>query len=78
MIIKRKTNNSQENPHSIVVVREQECKKINPLDLIKDPSAIFKQCPISTNKRTSENTEPVEYLKVPRLDSGLSVTVTQF
>ncbi|MCM0590251.2 MAG: hypothetical protein HEQ35_14675 [Gloeotrichia echinulata IR180] len=72
------TDNSTQNPNSIVILREQGCPKFNPLDLIKNPSGIFKPCPLSTNIRTSQSTEPIEYLKVPRLDSGLSITVTKF
>lgn len=76
--VTEQNDNSQQNPHGIVVVRDKECQKPNPLDLLKDPSAIFKPCPLPTNNRNVEITEPVEYLKVPRLDSGLSVTVTNF
>ncbi|AFY33699.1 hypothetical protein [Calothrix sp. PCC 7507] len=71
-------DNSQQTHNSFVVVREQGCKKINPLDLLKNPSAFFEQCQSSTNEERPQNSEPVDYLKVPKLDSGVNLTVTQF
>ncbi|MHC5597791.1 MAG: hypothetical protein ACYTXC_17945 [Nostoc sp.] len=69
------TNNSKHTAESISLVREQGCQNINPLEFIKNPDAFFKQCQKPTNTQSSE---PVEYLKVPKLDSGISVTVTKF
>ncbi|MBN3898305.1 MAG: hypothetical protein HWQ41_24435 [Nostoc sp. NOS(2021)] len=69
------TNNSKHTAESISLVREQGCQNINPLEFIKNPDAFFKQCQKSTNTQSSE---PIEYLKVPKLDSGISVTVTKF
>ncbi|MBD2384581.1 hypothetical protein [Cylindrospermum sp. FACHB-282] len=72
------TNNSTQPADSVVVLREQGCKKLTPLDYINNPDAFFQQQCESKNNQTPQSSEPVEYLKVPRLDSGLSVTVTKF
>ncbi|MEH2059057.1 MAG: hypothetical protein V7K97_23460 [Nostoc sp.] len=72
------TNNPKQTAESILLVREQECPKISPLDLLKNPEAFFKQCQNPTNTQSSQSYEPIEYLKVPKLDSGISVTVTKF
>ncbi|MEH2362874.1 hypothetical protein [Nostoc sp.] len=69
------TNNSKHTAESISLVRERGCQNINPLEFIKNPDAFFKQCQKPTNTQSSE---PIEYLKVPKLDSGISVTVTKF
>ncbi|WP_017655644.1 hypothetical protein [Fortiea contorta] len=71
-------DSSQQTTDSVLVVREQGCKKVSPLDLIKNPGAFFEQCESAKNYRPPQNGEPVEYLKVPRLDSGVNLTVTQF
>ncbi|RCJ39215.1 hypothetical protein A6770_12300 [Nostoc minutum NIES-26] len=74
-----RTSNLRQIAGSIASARQGECKKITPRDLINDPSAIFKQCQKPTNNQISQsNAEPIEYFKVPRLDSGISVTVTKF
>ena len=72
------TNNPKQTAESISLVQEGGCQKINPLEFINNPDAFFKQCQKSTNTQTSQSTEPIEYLKVPKLDSGISVTVTKF
>ncbi|MFN6526265.1 hypothetical protein [Nostoc sp. ChiSLP03a] len=69
------TNNSKQTTESISLMQERECQKINPLEFINNPSAFFKQCQEPTK---TQSTEPIEYLKVPKLDSGISVTVTKF
>ncbi|MFM2061024.1 MAG: hypothetical protein RLZZ507_694 [Cyanobacteriota bacterium] len=58
-------------------VTDPECKKINPLEYINNPETFFQSCS-ATNNSNSQNYEPIEYLKVPPLDSGLSFTVTNF
>ncbi|MCC5646101.1 hypothetical protein LC607_24865 [Nostoc sp. CHAB 5824] len=72
------TNNPKQTVESISLVQERGCQKINPLEFINNPDAFFKQCQMPTNTQTSQSTEPIEYLKVPKLDSGISVTVTKF
>ncbi|MEH2046354.1 hypothetical protein [Nostoc sp.] len=69
------TNNPKPTAESISLMQERGCQKINPLEFINNPSAFFKQCQEQTK---TQSTEPIEYLKVPKLDSGISVTVTKF
>ncbi len=54
-----------------------ECKKIDPLGYISDPEAFLQKCPAKNNQKR-ESSDPVEYLSVPRLDSGLKLNVTNF
>ncbi|MEH1870773.1 hypothetical protein [Nostoc sp.] len=72
------TNNPKQTSEPISREQEGGCQKINPLEFINNPDAFFKQCQKPTNSQTSQSTEPIEYLKVPKLDSGISVTVTKF
>ncbi|MEA5554358.1 hypothetical protein VB713_25830 [Anabaena cylindrica UHCC 0172] len=58
-------------------VSDPECKKINPLEYINNPETFFKPCS-APNDPNRQSYEPIEYLKVPKLDSGLSVTITNF
>ncbi|MEH2223548.1 hypothetical protein [Nostoc sp.] len=69
------TNNRKQAAESISLMQERGCQKINPLEFINNPSAFFKQCQEPTK---TQSTEPIEYLKVPKLDSGIRVTVTKF
>ncbi|MEH1811676.1 hypothetical protein [Nostoc sp.] len=69
------TNNPKQTAESISLMQERGCQKINPLEFINNPSAFFKQCQEPTKTQSSE---PIEYLKVPKLDSGIRVTVTKF
>ncbi len=71
------TNNPKETTESILLVQERGCQKINPLEFINNPEAFFKECQKPGNTQSSQITEPIEYFKVPKLDSGISVTVTQ-
>jgi hypothetical protein len=82
--ITERTNNLKKVSDSIGLVREQGCKKINPLELIKSPGNTFKQCLEETNNQaaqinqTSQPTEKFDFFKVPELESGINVTVTKF
>ncbi|MGM3306006.1 hypothetical protein ACSQ6I_08495 [Anabaena sp. WFMT] len=58
-------------------VSDPECTKIKPLEYINNPETFFQPCS-ATNNPNRQSYEPIEYLKVPKLDSGLSVTVTNF
>jgi hypothetical protein len=71
------TNNLTQPANSVVVLPQQGCKKLTPLDYINNPEAFFQPCE-SANNPTPQGFEPVEYLKVPRLDSGIKVNVTKF
>ncbi len=71
-------NNPKRTAESVSRVQEGGCQKISPLEFINNPDAFFKQCQKPTNTQSSQSTEPIEYLKVPKLDSGIRVTVTKF
>jgi hypothetical protein len=71
-------NGSKQTTQPVVVLREQGCKKINPLDLIKNPAAFFEQCQSPTNSQNQQSSDPVDYLKVPKLDSGVNLRLTEF
>ncbi|WGV25696.1 hypothetical protein [Halotia branconii] len=71
-----RTNNLNQAAEEIGSARAGECPKVNPLDLINNPADILK--PPCQNQNPQRSAEPVEYFKVPRLDSGISVTVTKF
>ncbi|MBH8554071.1 hypothetical protein I8751_17205 [Nostocaceae cyanobacterium CENA357] len=72
-------DNLKQVAEEIGSARAGECPKMNPLDFINNPAAILKQCQQQTNNPNPQRTaEPIEYFKVPRLDSGISVTVTKF
>ncbi|MBD2663292.1 hypothetical protein B6N60_03160 [Richelia sinica FACHB-800] len=70
-------NYLQQKADSIPVVRQEECAKINPIEYLNNPEKFFKECP-NTNNQNRQAGEPVEYLKVPRLDSGIKVNVGEF
>ncbi len=71
------TNYLQLNTNSTIsVLRDQGCVT-NPLELIQNPALIFQQCQKQTNNPIPY-TEQNEYFKVPKLDSGINVTVTKF
>lgn len=72
------TNNRKQAAESLSAVQEGGCKNINPLEFINNPGAFFKQCQKPANAQSSQSSEPIEYFKVPKLDSGISVTVTKF
>jgi hypothetical protein len=79
-VIIQPTNNLIPTNNKITVVQEQGCQKMNPLDFLENPAAAFEKCQQLNNNQTPppRSSEPIEYLKVPELDSGISVTVTQF
>lgn len=61
------------------VTEEKGCKNIKPLEILNNPEAAIKECEKVNNTQPAQrNGEPVDYLKTPRLDSGVSLTVTQF
>ncbi|MDJ0617523.1 MAG: hypothetical protein QNJ63_12405 [Calothrix sp. MO_192.B10] len=71
------TNNIQKTTNSILSIRDSKCKKINPLELIENPATFFRECP-QPNQQNLPYTQPVEYLKVPKLDGGIKVPVSNF
>jgi hypothetical protein len=72
------SNHLQDTASSISVVQEAGCRNINPLEFLENPDAIVQKCQQIANQQIPQRTEPVDYLKVPRLDSGLQLTVTKF
>ena len=66
----------QVNPELYFSISKPECKKINPLDYIKNPESFLKLCPSNNSNRKPY--EPVEYLKVPPLDSGIKIKLGAF
>ncbi|BAY09363.1 hypothetical protein [Calothrix sp. NIES-2098] len=79
-VIIQPNNHLIPNNNKITVVQQQGCKQMNPLDFLENPAAAFEKCQELNNNQTPppRSSEPIEYLKVPKLDSGISVTVTQF
>ncbi|WP_223280203.1 hypothetical protein [Nostoc sp. PA-18-2419] len=74
-----RTNNLKPIPHqTISAIQDQQCPKINPREIINNPESFFKACPKQSNAQTRQSYEPIDYLKVPKLDSGIKLTVTQF
>ncbi|MCF4966558.1 hypothetical protein [Nostoc sp. CMAA1605] len=71
-------NNLQNTATSISVAQDPQCQSLNPLEFLENPDAIVKKCQELRNNQIPQRTEPVDYLKVPRLDSGLKLTVTKF
>lgn len=72
------TNNVKQTSESILLIQERGCRTINPLELINNLDATLKECEKPNNNPTRRVIEPIEYLKVPRLDSGITVPVTKF
>jgi hypothetical protein len=72
------TNNFSQTAGSISVVREQECKQIKPMELIQNPTSFFRECPNQTDNRILQYADQIEYFKVPSLESGIRVNLTQF
>jgi len=70
----------RQNPqgNSISLEQKKGCESLSPLDILNNPNAIFKECVNPTDNRSPQNVEPVDYFKVPGLDSGVKVNVTKF
>jgi hypothetical protein len=75
-----RTENLRQVANSIRLVRDGGCTKLNPFELIKDPGAKLKQCLQEKPKQDviPKATDQIEYFKVPRLDSGVRIQVTEF
>lgn len=73
-----RNNNFKPTTNSIALEPETGCKKVNPFEIIKNPNILFKQCQQPTNYEPSLMAEPIEYFKVPPLDSGIKLTVSKF
>lgn len=64
--------------NSIPLEQKKGCESLSPLDILNNPNALFQECVNPTDNRSPQNVEPVEYFKVPGLDSGVKVNVTKF
>lgn len=64
--------------NSISLEQKKGCESLSPLDILNNPNAIFQECVNPTDNRSPQNVEPVDYFKVPGLDSGVKVNVTKF
>ncbi|MDZ8052774.1 MAG: hypothetical protein RMX68_015550 [Aulosira sp. ZfuVER01] len=73
-----RNNGFKATNNSIALDQSGECKIPKPFEILKNPSIFFKPCQQPTNQQTAQLAEPIEYLKVPRLDSGIKVTVSKF
>jgi hypothetical protein len=65
------------NPELPLSVKDPECKKIDPLNYINNPESFFQSCQ-DVNNSNGKIYEPVEYLKVPPLDSGIRIKLGDF
>ncbi|HEY9800405.1 MAG TPA: hypothetical protein V6D25_08605 [Leptolyngbyaceae cyanobacterium] len=64
--------------NSIPLEQKKGCESLSPFDILNNPNAILKECVNPTDNRSPQNVEPIEYFKVPGLDSGVKVNVTKF
>ena len=71
-------NNFPGTANSIALEQNRECQKLNPFEILKNPNILFTPCQQPTTKPTAQLSEPIEYFKVPPLDSGIKVTVSNF
>ncbi|MBD2212548.1 hypothetical protein H6G27_22130 [Nostoc linckia FACHB-104] len=71
-------NNSPLTGNTILREQEKVCKNLNPFEIIQNPNILFTPCQQPTTKTTAQLSEPIEYFKVPPLDSGIKVTVSKF
>ncbi|MFM7407541.1 MAG: hypothetical protein ACKO3K_13005 [Cuspidothrix sp.] len=65
------------NNKSSLSISDPECKKINPINYINNPESFFQSCE-DPNNSNRQIYEPVEYLKVPRLNSGIKIKLGDF
>lgn len=61
---------------TIALERDLACEKKGVLEYIENPEALFKDCSAAQQRNRLNALE--EELKPPKLESGLSVTVTNF
>lgn len=65
------------NNQSSLSISDPECKKVNPINYINNLGSFF-QCYDDANNSKRPTYEPVEYLKVPPLDSGIKIKLGNF
>lgn len=72
------TNTFNQSASSISIVREDQCRRIDPLEILNDPGSFFRECPTVEKTQTPELGEKLQYFAVPKLDSGVKLQITQF
>jgi hypothetical protein len=73
-----KTNNINQSASSISVIREDDCRRLDPEELLKNPGSFFRECPVVEKNQTPELGEKIQYFQIPKLDSGIQLQLTQF
>ncbi|MBD2358335.1 hypothetical protein H6G41_27620 [Tolypothrix sp. FACHB-123] len=71
-------NNFPTTANSITLEQNKGCNNLNPFEILKNPNILFTPCQQPSTRTTAQLSEPIEYLKVPPLDSGIKVTVSKF
>jgi hypothetical protein len=73
-----RTFSSQETPETISLIRDQECGKINPLELLENPASFFRECHSAAKEKPTPATERIKYFEVPKLESGIRINLGKF
>ncbi|BAZ15008.1 hypothetical protein NIES4071_68780 [Calothrix sp. NIES-4071] len=72
------TETLNQSASSISIVREDQCRRIDPQEILNDPGSFFRECPTVEKTQTPELGEKLQYFAVPKLDSGVKLQITQF
>jgi hypothetical protein len=64
--------------NSIALEQDKGCGNFNPFEIIKNPNILLQPCQQPKTRTTAQLSEPIEYFKVPPLDSGIKLTVSKF
>lgn len=75
---KLSTLQSQQTPESISLIRDQECGKIDPLEIVQNPGSFFRECHSLANEKPIPATERIRYFDIPKLESGIRVNLGKF
>jgi hypothetical protein len=63
---------------TIPLIRDPECGKINPLELLENPASFFRECHSFKDEQPIPVMERIKYFEVPKLDSGIRVNIGKF
>jgi hypothetical protein len=74
----QRTPSFQQTPKAISLIRDQECGKINPLELVQNPASFFRECHSLEDELPIPATERIQYFEVPKLDSGILIDLGRF
>jgi hypothetical protein len=75
---REESNNLNDSVGSISIIREDECRKINPGEILKNPGSFFRQCPVVEKNQTPELGEKIQYFQIPKLESGIKLDMMRF